>query len=95
MRLVGAGDFQARKNGRWGGVPCDIDPGNSESGFWLEAQPHRGWPADFEVVDNAFHPIADGAVRAPWGRGKRYRPGDLLEGRILVVDQSRSRRSRT
>jgi hypothetical protein len=64
--MVGSGIFQAKVNGRWVDLSSDIDPGEWPVNCWLEAQrPHRGWPADFEIVDGTRHPLTHDEVQLP------------------------------
>jgi hypothetical protein len=73
MGLVGTGVFQAKQNGRWADMPGEVDPCDLPVREWLrDREDHRGWPADFEVVDGDMHPIANDDIRPPLERGEHF-----------------------
>ena len=91
MGLIAFGVFQRRVGDRWIDIPSDIDLDERPLNHWLERQePHRGFPADFEVVEGTCHPIADDDLR-PWpDRGRAYPPWHFLHGKILMGDHAHS-----
>jgi hypothetical protein len=90
MGMIGFGVFQARIGDRWVDVPSDVDPDDHPLQYWLEAhRPHRGFPPDFEVIENC-HPISDDSIRPPESRGRNYPPGHFLRDKVLMGDHTHS-----
>jgi hypothetical protein len=90
MGLVGTGIFQARRDGRWEDVVSEIDACDAPVIYWLEKQPERGFPPDFEVEGEGRHPISDGNLRPPRYRGERYLKGHPLHGVIHLGEHVQS-----
>ena len=91
MGLIAFGIFQANVNGRWIDIGSEIDPDDAPLNYWLEAQqPHRGFPADFEVVDGTCHPIEDDSLRSPDDRSRQYPSWHFLHRKVMLGDHTHS-----
>ncbi len=83
MGLIGTGIFQARRDGRWVDVVSEIDPCAAPVNAWPEQyRTPCGFPADFEVVDEEWHPIDGADLRRPLDRGRPYPKGHPTFGRL-------------